>query len=88
MDHLPITHCHRTSALVEGRADLGLAIPHTLIDADSFVATAQQLPDGGKQSPLNRCKFAYIGPFDSQDMIWRIVAVSYTHLTLPTSDLV
>ena len=54
-------------------ADLGLAIPYTLIDADSFVAAAQRLPDGGKQSPLNRCKFAYIGPFDSQDMIWRIV---------------
>lgn len=54
-------------------ADLGLAIPHTLIDADSFVATAAKLPDGGYNSPLNRCKFAYIGPFDSQDLVWRIL---------------
>lgn len=54
-------------------ADLGLAIPYTLIDADSFVKTAAKLPEGGVDSMLNRCKFAYIGPFDSQDMIWRIV---------------
>lgn len=54
-------------------ADLGLAIPYTLIDADSFVKTAAKLPEGGVDSMLNRCKFAYLGPFDSQDMIWRIV---------------
>ena len=54
-------------------ADLGLAIPYTLIDADSFVKTAAKLPEGGVDSMLNRCKFAYIGPYDSQDMIWRIV---------------
>jgi len=54
-------------------ADLGLAIPYTLIDADSFVATAAKLPEGGVDSMLNRCKFAYIGPFDSQDMMIRII---------------
>jgi len=54
-------------------ADLGLAIPYTLIDADSFVKTAAKLPEGGVDSMLNRCKFAYIGPFDSQDLLWRIV---------------
>jgi hypothetical protein len=54
-------------------ADLGLAIPHSLIDADSFAATAAKLPAGGVNSPLNRCKFAYVGPFDSQDLVWRIL---------------
>jgi len=54
-------------------ADLGLAIPHSLIDATSFVATANTLPGGGKNSPLNRVKLAWIGSFDSQDLIWRIV---------------
>lgn len=52
-------------------ADLGLCIPHSLIDATSFAKTAAQLPGGGKNSPLNRCKFAYIGSLDSQDFIWR-----------------
>lgn len=54
-------------------ADLGLAIPYSLIDAASFVATAELLPEGGKNSPLNRVKFAYIGSFDSQDFVWRVI---------------
>lgn len=54
-------------------ADLGLAIPYSLIDAASFVATAELLPYGGKSSPLNRCKFAYLGSFDSQDFAWRVI---------------
>ena len=54
-------------------ADLGLAIPYSLIDASSFAKTAAKLPDGGVSSPLNRSRFAYIGPFDSQDMMWRII---------------
>ena len=54
-------------------ADLGLAIPADLIDAASFVATADALPNGGKNSPLNRVKFAWLGSFDSQDFVWRVI---------------
>ena len=54
-------------------ADLGLAIPVDLIDAASFVATANTLPNGGKNSPLNRCKFAWIGGFDSEAFLWRVL---------------
>ena len=54
-------------------ADLGLAIPYSLIDASSFAKTAAKLPGGGVDSPLNRSRFAYVGPFDSQDMMWRII---------------
>lgn len=54
-------------------ADLGLAIPWSLIDAKSFTNAANQLPQGGKNSPLNHGKFAFIGGFDSQDFIWRVL---------------
>lgn len=70
-------NAHPSAAKPQGSdveiADLGLAIPHSLIDAASFVATANKLPQGGVNSPLNRCRFAYVGPLDAQDLIWRIV---------------
>ncbi len=54
-------------------ADLGLAIPADLIDAASFVATANALPKGGKNSGLNLCKFAWLGSFDSQAFVWGVL---------------
>ncbi len=54
-------------------ADLGLCIPADLIDAASFVRTANLLPNGGKNSPINRVKVAHIGSFDSQDFIFKMV---------------
>jgi len=55
-------------------ADLTLGIYHGLINWTSFLNTAKQMPDDGENSPLNRCKYAYIGPFDSQELIARILA--------------
>ncbi len=52
-------------------ADLGLGIYHALIDWASFKRTADELPGGGGNSPLNRCKFGFIGSFDSQELIAR-----------------
>ena len=53
-------------------ADLGLAIPHTLIDIPSFAAAVKSLP-GGYTSPLNRCRYAWIGAQDSQELIATIL---------------
>lgn len=53
--------------------NLGLAIPADLIDAASFTATADLLPNGGKNSALNRVLFAYLGSFDSQELVWRCI---------------
>jgi hypothetical protein len=50
-------------------ADLGLAVPHELIDWQSFINTADALPVGGFKSNLNRVKIAYQGPFDSQQLL-------------------
>lgn len=55
-------------------ADLGLGIYHDLIDWRSFVKTSKKLPVGGEDSALNRCKFAFLGGFDSQELIARILA--------------
>lgn len=49
-------------------ADLGLGIPADLIDYASFAATAAESP-GGKGDSINRCRLAWIGPFDAQEMI-------------------
>ncbi len=49
-------------------SDLGLAIPHALIDIASFPKAASALP-GGFGSPLNRCRYAWIGAQDSQELI-------------------
>lgn len=53
-------------------ADLGLGIWNELIDLKSFAEAAKQSP-GGINSALNRCKFGFIGPFDSQEVIARIL---------------
>ncbi len=54
-------------------ADLGLGIPHALIDLSSFGKAAGSLP-GGITSPLNRCRYAWIGAEDSQEMIASMLA--------------
>ena len=54
-------------------ADLGLGIPHALIDLSSFGKAAGSLP-GGITSPLNRCRYAWIGAKDSQEMIASMLA--------------
>ena len=53
-------------------ADLGLAIPASMVDWSSFVAAAEALP-GGKGGPLARTRLAYVGPFDSQQAIADII---------------
>lgn len=55
-------------------ADLGLGIYHELIDWTSFKRTADELPSGGGNSPLNRCKYGFIDSFDSQELVARILA--------------
>lgn len=54
-------------------ADLGLGVYHALIDWGSFKDTAAQLPAGGGSSPLNRAKYGFVGSFDSQELIARIL---------------
>lgn len=54
-------------------ADLGLAIPHELVDWRSFLDAANALPAGGWKSPLNRVKIAYQGSFDSQELIEQLI---------------
>jgi hypothetical protein len=54
-------------------ADLGLCIPQSMVDWQSFVDAADSLP-GAKGGPLNRTRLAYIGPFDSQECIESILA--------------
>lgn len=53
-------------------ADLGLAIPHELIDVTSFGVAAGSLP-GGITGDLNRCRYAWIGAQDSQELIATIL---------------
>lgn len=55
-------------------ADLGLAIPHSLIDLSSFGKAANSLPYGGSSSPLNRCRYAFVGAQDSEALIASILA--------------
>ena len=70
-------NAHPDATIDEGSdveiADLGLGIYHGLIDWQSFIDTANELPEGGVNSPLNRVKIAHIGPFDSQELISRII---------------
>jgi hypothetical protein len=54
-------------------ADLGLAIPHELIDLPSFGRAAGSLP-GGITSALNRCRYAWIGAQDSQELVAAVLA--------------
>ncbi|WP_434417810.1 hypothetical protein [Nannocystis pusilla] len=53
-------------------ADLGLAIPADVIDRHSFTEAAMELPEGYK-GPLNRCKIAFKGAQDSQEVIRQII---------------
>ena len=53
-------------------ADLGLAVPHALVDAESFTTAANALP-GGKASNINLCRYAWIGAQDSQELIAAIL---------------
>lgn len=73
----PGTNSHPDAVYSTGNdneiADLGLGIYHSLIDYQSFVDTANELPGGGFGA-LNRCKYAFVGDFDSQEMIARILA--------------
>lgn len=55
-------------------ADLGLQVPAQLIDYGSFTKTCALLPGGGHGSPLARVKFGFIGSFDSQELLARIMA--------------
>lgn len=54
-------------------ADLGLCVPAEMVDWDSFEAAAEALP-GGRAGALSRCRIAKVGPFDSQELIERILA--------------
>lgn len=54
-------------------ADLGLGIPQEMIDWGSFVAAAEALP-GGKSGALSRTRLAFVGPFDSQEVIEQLLA--------------
>lgn len=55
-------------------ADLGLAIPNFLVDFPSFGSAANSLPYNAAASPLNRCRYAWIGAQDSQELIASILA--------------
>lgn len=72
-------NAHPDATLEEGDdvevAQLGLGIYHGLIDWQSFIDTANELPEGGANSPLNLCKYGYIDAFDSQELIARIIEV-------------
>lgn len=54
-------------------ADLGLCVPQHLIDWGSFSKAAGFLPSG-KASDLNKTRVAFVGPFDSQELIESILA--------------
>lgn len=63
-------------------ADLGLGIPHQLVAPISeFFAGFNAVP-GGWAGPLNRVRYAYIGPFLAQDMISSLLRVRRLMLRL------
>ncbi len=49
-------------------ADLGLAVPGTMIDTASFLAAAADLPEG-QAGPLSSGKVAILGPIQSQELL-------------------
>lgn len=55
-------------------SDISLGLPAQLLDWRSLTKTVALLPGGGASSPLARCKHAFIGPFDSQNLVARILA--------------
>lgn len=50
-------------------ADLGLAVPASMVDWVSFRRACDELPLGGKSSPLALCKFFALGPFDADQLL-------------------
>lgn len=50
-------------------ADLGLCIPHELVDDASIAAVADNLPPGGTDSPLNRVRYAWVGPRQAEEVL-------------------
>ncbi|MCY0985967.1 hypothetical protein OV203_02425 [Nannocystis sp. ILAH1] len=50
-------------------ADLGLCIPHEIVDDASFIKAANNLPGGGIGSPLNMVRYAWAGPRQSEDVL-------------------
>lgn len=69
---------HHPDALASGlnddteNADLGLAIPASLVDLRSFAAAAALNP-GGVGGPLNKVRLAYIGPVAAADILATIM---------------
>lgn len=53
-------------------ADLGLGIPRSLINYKSFLTAADALPQG-RNGSLNHTRLAFIGPFDSQELIQNLL---------------
>lgn len=53
-------------------ADLGLAIPISMIDTSSFPAAASDLPGGGA-GPLSQGKVAVVGAIQSQELLAQIM---------------
>ena len=66
-----------TPAKIELQLDMQLAVEN-----DNNLPTEEQLTLWATTALLNRTEY------EEPEMTIRIVAVSYTHLTLPTSDLV
>lgn len=62
-------HHHATDAEI---ADLGLAIPHELVDWDSFLAAANEVA-GGWASPLMRCVVAWAGPMQAAVVLRQVM---------------
>src|SRR5678815_6026264 len=65
--------------------DLGIELLDDVVTKSYGVGLYQELLD--KKHALERSRVGDTGP-GSAEHLARIVAVSYTHLTLPTSDLV
>jgi hypothetical protein len=50
-------------------ADMGLGIPHQLVQSPEDVFAAFNDLPGGAAGPLNRVRHAYIGPYQAQDVL-------------------
>lgn len=55
-------------------ADLGLAIPASLVDLKSFVTASSANPGGGPGSPLNLVRLAYVGAVQSEEILRAIMS--------------
>lgn len=70
-DHSDATGKHAFATDAE-LADLGLAIPQSLVNWKSFLSTANQLP-GGWAGPLNRCVVAWSGVAQAGEIIEQVM---------------